>query len=383
MGCGRIKILSITLFALLPIGILEPLSAEAPTEVFTTTATDGTHVAILGDKDYASIGLVLTAQDIESLLQQGANPSIFHTDAPSVTSSMATDPPASTPSTRRDVKLSFLKKPLFQSLIADPYGPSVQFSLFMVTQREIDQSNRVEFRPGYELTFVRLHPEDNPNLGLDLFFYFTLPMRMTADRFRMISLDGIFAVGLGLRPTDWLALRLYRHHFSSHAGDELKDLNQSQIDYDSSMSSLNALYLRDEWGFSLAIEPLNLFKDIPKEFYLRLYGEAFLATRGEDLFGPMYFVPAEDSPWWFQWGVEGAYSFDSPRYGGLFGALNVSYFQESGFTPNTSLLLGYQLPYSRDISTAIALNWYRGRARDNTFYTRHENMWGMSLRLNM
>ncbi len=282
-----------------------------------------------------------------------------------------------------DWKIALWKKPLFADLVADPYSPSTQFALFVTTQKEVDQSNRVEFRPGYSISFLRLHPEDSVDLGAELFFYFALPMRMTADRFRMLSLDGVFGLGLGVSPANWLAFRLYRHHFSAHVGDELKDLTQSTLDYDSSMSSLNASYLRDEWGFSLALEPTQLFDAIPRELYARIYGEAFLATNGKDIFGGMYLVPAMDSPWWFQWGVEAAYSFRNPTYGGFFGALNVSYFQESGYTPNSSLVLGYQFPYSNSIETSIALTWYRGRARDLSFYMLHEEMWGVLVKLNM
>ncbi len=273
-------------------------------------------------------------------------------------------------------------EPLYQHPIADPFTPTTQFFYQYIVENELTTDNRFEIRMGYSRSLFRFHKENNPDKGVELFASVTIPILLTSSVFKMVAFDGVFALGVAAKPTDWLSFKIFRHHFSSHAGDEIAELDTSTIDWDTSMSTQNALYIRDEFGFALAVEPLKFIEKSPEGLTSRAYGEVYYAPNGKDLFGTMYLVPAIDSPWWFQWGAEATYSFQNPKYGGFYGALNVSHFQENGFSPNTSFMVGYQFPEAKNIESSIGFSWYRGRPRANNFYYMRETLCGLVLKLN-
>lgn len=272
---------------------------------------------------------------------------------------------------------------LYRQYIADPFAPTTQFFYQVMIESELIMEDRFEIRPAFSASLFRVYNEKNPNIGMDLFLDITIPMLMASKHFEMIAFEGVFSVGLSITPIEGLGFRLFRHHFSSHAGDEIGDIDQSTIDWDSSTSMQNAAYLRDEWAVSVAVEPLVFIENTPENLYARVYGEAYLGFNSSGMFGGMFTRPGVKSPWWFQWGAETVYTFDDPKYGGFYGALNMSHFQENGFSPNTSIMIGYILPYANDVETSIGLSWYRGRSRANNYYYMQENLLGLVLKLNI
>ncbi len=272
---------------------------------------------------------------------------------------------------------------LYKSYIADPFAPTMQFFYQIMIESELIMENRFEIRPAFSASLLRFSSEKNPNIGADLYLTITLPFIMAAKHFEMISFEGVFAVGVSVTPIEGFGFKIFRHHFSSHTGDEIGDIDQSTIDWDSSLSMQNAAYLRDEWAIAVAIEPLAFMENSPEQFYTRLYGEAYLGFNSSGMFGGMFTRPGIKSPWWFQWGAEAIYTFSNPKYGGFYGALNVSHFQENGFSPNTSIVIGYTLPYAKDVETSLGFTLYRGRSRANNFYYMQETMTGLVLKLNI
>ncbi len=272
---------------------------------------------------------------------------------------------------------------LYKNYIADPFAPTMQFFYQIMIESELIMENRFEIRPAFSASLLRFSNEKNPNIGADLFLTITLPFIMASQHFEMISFEGVFAVGVSVTPIEGLGFKLFRHHFSSHTGDEIGDIDQSTIDWDTSTSMQNATYLRDEWALAVAIEPLAFMENSPERLYTRLYGEAYLGFNSSGMFGGMFTRPGIKSPWWFQWGAEAIYTFSNPKHGGFYGALNVSHFQENGFAPNTSIMIGYTLPYAKDVETSVGFSWYRGRSRANNFYYMQETMTGLVLKLNI
>jgi len=193
----------------------------------------------------------------------------------------------------------------------------------------------------------------------------------------LIALDGIFYWGICGAPTEWLSLRVAKHHICTHRGIEFwAGSVDSPIDFDPHMYNF---YVRDDFVLSAAIKPLYFLR-IPELNILQLYGDFYAYIPGEGKLGPRQNKPNSESYYIFQGGAELEYYFKQSFLGGVFAALNVSAWQENGYSPNYSFTAGYIFPQAPDKRRfRIGLNYYDGRCLHNEFFNYSERFLAVQL----
>jgi hypothetical protein len=268
----------------------------------------------------------------------------------------------------------------YPNYIADPF--SSRFSAdsrdLGINEIALDSDERLDITAGSRFSLFSFRKADDPDVGVQLDLWVTIPMFMEGDSNDFLEMDGIYSVGLVLSPADWIQFRISRHHICTHAGDEIDTYGDgdSSIDYDPTPNLNSSAYVRDDFGLSLALRPLNLL-DIPwMEDMLLVYGDYYFFWPGEDPLGKRQIKPARDA---YVWGAVGT-ELKSPEFWGvrLYAALHVSIWEELSWMPCYSMDAGVEIPGTeKGMTMRFGLNYYDGRSLMNNFYNRREQFTGI------
>lgn len=121
----------------------------------------------------------------------------------------------------------FLVDHLYPHYIANPVRSTFSFQAMKFSNSDIPQSGDQRFgiNMGANLGLVRLHPENNPDVGW----------------------DGHYALFLDYRHSKKIAYRLGIHHTSSHIGDEyIERTGRQRINY-----TRQEIRLGNAWSFTI------------------------------------------------------------------------------------------------------------------------------------
>ena len=271
-------------------------------------------------------------------------------------------------------------KSYYPTYLADPHAIRFDLSSQKILFSNIDNQDEVNnngsymgkltIKPANRLTLLRLAPASNPRLGIEVDVGVALPFTMRRGNHDLIAFDGIFHMAISGAPTEWLSLRLAKHHYCSHRGVEYwAGKTNSPVDFDPGLFNL---YVRDDFVLSAAFRPLY-FTGIRQLDILQIYIDLNTYIPGYGVTGMRQNRPNTHAKYIFQGGAELEYYFERSFLGGVFTALNVSAWQENGYSPNYSAIAGYIFP--QKISSKklrIGVNYYNGRCINNEFYNYKE-----------
>ncbi len=270
----------------------------------------------------------------------------------------------------------------YPNYIADPFSSRFSADVRHLTINEValDSDDRLDITAGTRFSLFSLRKANNPDIGVQLDLWLTIPMFMEGSSNDFLGIDGIYSIGLVIAPTDWIMARLSRHHICTHAGDEIDTRGDGDlsIDYDPTPNLTSSTYVRDDFGVSLAFKPLNLFNIDWLDDMLLLYGDYYFFWPGEDPLGVRQIKPAREAYSWFAVGVE----LRTPEVFGarLFSAAHISYWEELNWMPSYSVDLGLEIKGAIEgLSLKVAYNLYDGRSLMNNFYNRRERFSGISI----
>lgn len=275
----------------------------------------------------------------------------------------------------------------YPTYLADPLGIRFEVSFQTITYSDIDPTDRINqgggymgrrvIYPGARISLLKFSPKSNPLLGVSLDFGLTTPVIMRKKSNDLLGLDGIYYFSIAGKPTEWLSLRLAKHHICTHIGDEFTYAGvYSPIDFD---PNLTALPVRDDIILAAAVKPLWFVHD-PNWDIMLLYGEFGFFYPGRDFLGFRSNKPHRESYLSYQYGAELEYYFSNRLFGGIYSAVNVSAYQLNNFSPNVSVTCGYLIPQDRGKRRfRIGFNYYNGRSLSNQFYNRKEKLMALTV----
>ncbi|MCF7942178.1 MAG: hypothetical protein K9M84_11230 [Spirochaetia bacterium] len=271
----------------------------------------------------------------------------------------------------------------YPNYAADPFAPRFEASDRSLSINEIalDSDSRLDITAGTRFSLFSFRRSDDPDVGIQLDLFLTIPMYMEGSSNDFLGMDGIYSIGLVLSPSDWFTGRFSRHHICTHAGDEIdKHLQGSpSIDYDSSPTMLSSTYVRDDFGISLALNPLVPMGLSTRANSLLVYGDFYYFWPGEDPLGTRQIKPAREAYYWTNMGIE----IRTPDLFGsirAFAAYNVSAWQELSWMPSHSVDAGIEIPGAfDDLLLRVSYSYYNGRSLMNNFYNRREVFEGISI----
>lgn len=229
---------------------------------------------------------------------------------------------------------------LYRRYVADPRRPRFAFNHLSVLDSETPESGsrRVATMVGGRYGFLRLHPDDDPDLG----FQFDIEAAILAhfdmtSKLDNLGWDGFYGFALSWKPVHGLALRLALNHDSSHIGDEyIEETGRERINY-----------TREELALGVSVEPFD---------FLRLYAEAALA----------YHMGNKDDLQ-ERGRVQVGFELETPEpvlWGGhLFAAVDAVFWEENGWEPSVTVMSG--LVWHLDTigrETRVGLQYYDGRS---------------------
>ena len=270
----------------------------------------------------------------------------------------------------------------YPNYIADPFSSrfSADWRTLSINEVVLDSDVRRDITAGTRFSLFSFRKIDNPNIGVQLDLWVTVPMFMEGSSNDFLGMDGIYSIGLVLSPATWITARLSRHHICTHAGDEIDTEGDGDpsIDYDPTANLNSSAYVRDDFGASLALKPLNLFKITWMEDMILIYGDYYFFWPGKDPLAFRQIKPNRDAFSWYNVGLE----LKTPKFRGarVYSALNISYWEELAWMPCYSLDLGLEVKGPlKGLLLRVALNYYDGRSLMNNFYNRRERFSGISV----
>ena len=268
----------------------------------------------------------------------------------------------------------------YPTYLADPLGIRFEVCSQNILFSDLDFQDEINtngkykgkllINSGVRLSLFKFRPKNNPNLGIEIDLGVTIPTFMRAGSHDLIGVDGIYYFAIAGRPTEWLSLRISKHHICTHVGDEYPSGSvKSPSDYD---PNLLQLPVRDDFIISAAVKPLY-FLDDPKWNILQVYGDIGFFFPGTDFMGGRQNKPNSHAYMHYQGGAELEYYFRNKFFGGIYSAVNISAYQSNSFSPNISIGGGYLFPQDKyKKRLRIGFNYYNGRSLSNQFYNRKE-----------
>jgi len=270
----------------------------------------------------------------------------------------------------------------YPNYIASPFSSrfSADWRNLSINEVALDSDERLDITAGTRFSLFSFRNVDNPDIGVQVDLCLTIPMYMEGSSNDFLGMDGIYEIGLVISPANWIKAKISRHHICTHAGDEIDTASDGDpsIDYDPTPNLISSAYVRDDFGVSLAIKPLNIFNVPWMEDMMLIYGDYYFFWPGEDFLGFRQVKPSREAFSWYNVGLE----LKSPIVFGakLYSALNISYWEELAFMPSYSLELGLEIKGPiKGLIGRVALNYYDGRSLMNNFYTRRERFSGISI----
>jgi len=270
----------------------------------------------------------------------------------------------------------------YPNYIADPFSSrfSADARTLSINEVALDSDERLDITAGTRFSLFSFRKSDDPDIGIQLDLWLTIPMFMEGRSNDFLGMDGIYSIGLVLSPVDWITARISRHHICTHAGDEIDTYGDGDvsIDYDPTPNMNSSAYVRDDFGISIAFKPFNLFNKTWLDDTLLIYGDYYFFWPGEDPLGTRQIKPGRDAISWFTIGAE----IKTPELFGarLFSAAHVSYWEELAWMPSYSVDVGLEVKGAVEgLKLRVALNYYDGRSIMNNFYNRRERFSGISI----
>ncbi|MDC7225595.1 MAG: hypothetical protein PQJ61_02395 [Spirochaetales bacterium] len=270
---------------------------------------------------------------------------------------------------------------LYPNYLADPLSIRVEAAVQTVYYADYDYADtvnesgsytgRLAIFPGFRLSLLQfVHAKTG--FGIEGEIGAVIPTYMRSTNNDVIALDGIYYFRVNSKITPWWNINFSKHHNCTHLGDEYPvDKVESPIDYDPNRLELPVL---DDFRLANAFRPLH-FLTARNLDILTLYGEIGFFLPGTDFLGERQNKPDRWAFMNYLWGVELEYYLPDwgENIGGFYAALNVSYYQQNGYSPNLSVKSGWILPQDRDgFRFRIGFQYYNGRSTMNHFYDRKE-----------
>lgn len=271
-------------------------------------------------------------------------------------------------------------KNFYPTYLADPLGVRFEVSSQNIKYSDFDFQDKINnggsyhgkltIYSGVRMSLFKFSPKSNPNIGIEADLGVVIPTIMRAKNHDLIGVDGIYYFALAGRPTDWLSLRISKHHICTHIGDEyISGSVNTPIDFDPNYTQLP---VRDDFILSAAVRPLHFLGNSDWDI-LQVYGDFGFFWQGVDFMGTRQNKPNKHAYLNLQGGAEVEYYFKNKYFGGLFSAINISAYQPNSFSPNLSVTAGYIIPQERNKRRLrLGLNYYNGRSLSNQFYNRKE-----------
>lgn len=268
----------------------------------------------------------------------------------------------------------------YPTYLADPLGVRFEVSSQTFIYSDYEHQDKINQDGGYlgkltpmtgaRFSLLKFSPKNNPNIGIELDLGIATPLVMRAGNHDLIATDGIYYLGIVVKPTEWLAFRIMKHHICTHVGDEFSHGTvKSPVDYDPNITQLP---VRDDFILSAAVKPLYFLSNSSLNI-LQVYGDFGFFLPGVDFMGRRQNKPNRTAYLSYQGGVELEYYFANKYFGGVYSAVNVSAYQLNAFSPNISISGGYILPQEKfSQRLRVGVNYYNGRSLSNQFYNRKE-----------
>ncbi len=244
---------------------------------------------------------------------------------------------------------------LYETYIASPTRPVFSFNSISVQDSDLPNAGEKRYllKLGGRKGFLRLHRAGRPDSG----FQFDLQATFLGMFDRENSLDNIGWSGLYGAQVSWangrgLALKLAVEHDSSHVGDEyIERTGRKRINY-----------TRQEYVFGASLHPFKFW---------RIYGEV---GRAFDLRNQ-----AIQEKWCAQGGLE--FEADELFFNdsaGLYAAVDVNAYEESGWDADITAQAGFVLPIkSLNHTYRVGLNYRDGRSVIGEFSQFDETYYGI------
>ncbi len=269
---------------------------------------------------------------------------------------------------------------LYPSYLSDPLAVNSQITIrdYLIDEiRPLEDGTQPHFdiTIGTRYSFMRFSPVGKPDLGIEMDWGMALTTFMTQDHTDFLGVDGIYYFAIGIRPVDWAAFRVTRHHICSHLGDQLETGGDGSpyVDFDLSPLLNEGTFVRDDYVVSAMIEPLFILQPVFPQIarILRVYGDYSLYLPGSDLLGFRQLTPSHYAYEWYQYGMELELPISGGERGSLFAAGQVSRWQETAYAPNISLQAGYIFPEGKTGQRwKLAVQYYDGQSLSNDFRYR-------------
>lgn len=281
---------------------------------------------------------------------------------------------------------------LYPSYLADPLSVNTRFTFRDYSIDEVHPESdggetHFDITIGTRFNFFRISPADHPELGLEMDWGMAICTFMNSGSTNLLGMDGIYYFAIAVKPVEWGALRLTRHHICAHQGDQLDtDGNGSvYIDFDEDIFINESNYIRDDYMASIYIEPLYpLRKSFPVlAKALRVYGDYNLYLPGYDLLGRRTNDPNYHTYRWFQYGAEIEIPLVDSRFGALYLAGQRSHWQQTAYAPNLNLEAGIIFAEGKHGQRMrFGIQYYDGQSLLNNYQNTRAKFTGLAFTIN-
>ena len=235
-----------------------------------------------------------------------------------------------------------------------------------------------QFSLGDSLPLFRLHPLEDDSLGLSLEANWMIPF-VTDARWVAMAQEYLINLAVTYSPRPGIAVGVARQHICSHllerslftGGGNFLGLAPSDTD-----PQHGPMAIRDSIIFSLHVALERIIFSEPMGFSTSCYVDYGYSLPGKDpLNDARYTRPSYMTSRYLQLGAQVTIELppSHQELGAFYISTNVSYYENSGYTPNTAYALGYILPY-RIGSSQIMIDYtvYDGRAVLEEYYGHRE-----------
>lgn len=260
---------------------------------------------------------------------------------------------ASNSAASNSVRSHFVDSRLYPDYLASPSRSTFSAQVMSFDRTDIVDTSEVRYdlKMGATFNVLRFYDVNTPRYGWQFNVEAGFHGQFDADNDTdNIGWDGVYAFSLERRASEQFAQRLGLHHVSSHVGDEyIERTGRMRIGYTRhelrygaawSMTPRWLVYGELGWGFNLSNDALM---------------EPWRAEIGSQY---------EHPDWW--------------RDVGWYAALDVTSYQESDWTVNTSMQLGFFMRRNGRLWRA-GFEFYNGRAQIGEFFQDRERYAGFGI----
>jgi hypothetical protein len=237
------------------------------------------------------------------------------------------------------------------------------------------------------IPLFRIHPADQEDLGIGFQADFMIPFVTDKDWIAM-SMEFVINLGITVSFHPSFAIGVSRKHICSHLLDRalftdgLGFLGTSSSDIDPQHTSMA---IRDSIVFSFHTSPEKLLFPDQEFVETSFYFDYGYSLPGGDPFSPArYTRPSFRSSRYYQYGAQLMLHMVLGRadFGSLAAGCNFSFYENSGYTPNTSYSIGYVLPVSSaNRKLMVEYSFYDGRAVMEEYYGQRERYTSIGLKI--